>query len=102
MIERIVLIKLKDECCTDAEREEIARYSVQALKGLLGVRSLLVGTPADEAAAKSWDISITLHFDSLEAAEQFRTDPAHRSYVDDYLRTRMEVIKAWNFKVTPS
>jgi hypothetical protein len=98
MIERIVLIKVKDEYCTDAAREETAAHTLAALEGLPGLGSVHVGVPADEASGKSWDLSIVLHFDSLRAAEQFRTNPEHRSYVDDYLRPRMEVIKAWNFR----
>lgn len=99
MIERIVLIKLKGEHCNEAAREEIAAHTLATLEGLPGVRKLRVGVPADEASEKSWDLSLVLHFDSLEATEQFRTQPAHRSYVDGYLRPRMEVIKAWNFSL---
>jgi hypothetical protein len=100
MIERIVLIKVKAEYCTDAAREEIAAHSLAALEGLPGVGHVHVGVPADEASEKSWDLSIVIHFDSLRAVEQFRTNPEHRRYVDEYLRPRMEVIKAWNFRRT--
>ena len=40
------------------------------------------------------------HFESLDAVEPYRIHPDHRSYVDDFLKPRLAVIKAWNFKLT--
>ncbi len=99
MIQRIVLVKLNDKHATASGRAEVIRYSRSTLSGLRGVKALEVGAPADDRSAQSWDLSILVHFSSNEEVEAYLRDPTHRSYVDDYLRPRMEVIKAWNFTV---
>lgn len=99
MIERIVLFKLKDKYCNPEARAEIAERSRDALASMIGVRSVSVGVPADDASEKSWDLSLVLRFDSMERVKHFSTDPDHRAYVDKYMRPRMEVVKAWNFSV---
>ncbi len=98
MIERVVLFKLKDEYANDEARAEIAARSREILGALPGVQALSIGVPADAPSEKSWDLSIIVRFDSLEAIERYRVHPDHRAYVDEYMRPRMEVIKAWNFK----
>ncbi len=100
MIERVVLFKLKDAYATPDARAEIAAHSRQALQGLAGVVSCSVGVPADAPSEKSWDLSLVLHFESLSAVDAFRQDPAYREYVDEYMRPRVEVEKAWNFNVS--
>lgn len=97
MIERIVLFKLKDEYCNDAARSEIAARTRTDIGALKNVRSVSVGIPADELAQKSWDLSLIVRFDTLEDVDAYMTDPAHRAYVDNYMHTRIELIKAWNF-----
>jgi hypothetical protein len=99
MIERIVLYKLKDEYCNDAARSEIAERTRADLSALQDVRSVTVGVPADEASGASWDISIIAQFDSMDDMQKYMVDPAHRSYVDNYATPRIEVRKAWNFRV---
>ncbi|MFW5921255.1 MAG: Dabb family protein [Polyangiales bacterium] len=99
MIERIVLFKLSDEWATDEGRGEVAACSREVLAKVPGVRSLSVGVPADEAAARSWDLSIVLRFDSNDDVEKYRVHPDHRAYVDEYMKPKMEVVKAWNFDV---
>ncbi|MFW5925069.1 MAG: Dabb family protein [Myxococcota bacterium] len=101
MIDRIVLFKLKDEYANDAARWEVAAYSKDALASVPGVRSVSVGIPADDPSRKSWDLSIVVRFDSLEEVQAYLIHPDHRRYVDDYMRPRMEVVKAWNFELTP-
>ncbi len=98
MIERIVLFKLKGEYCNDAARAEIAERTRKDLGSLESVRSVSVGVPADEAAEKSWDLSVIVRFDNLQDVEAYLVDPAHRAYVDDYMRDRLELLKAWNFR----
>ena len=98
MVERYVFIKLRQEHASDAGRSEVAERSL-ALASIAGVTSVRVGWPADEAAMGSWDVSIVLSFENLEDIEPYRTHPDHRSFVDDFLASRMEVIKAWNFRV---
>jgi len=98
MVERYVFIKLRQEHASDAGRAEVAERS-RALASIAGVTSVRVGLPADEAASGSWDVSIVLSFEKLEDIEPYRTHPDHRSFVDEFLAPRMEVIKAWNFQV---
>ena len=99
MIERFVFFKLKDEYCNDAARAEFAERTRADLSALQHVLSVTVGVPADEASEQSWDISIVLQFDSIEDVQKYIIDPAHRSYVDNYATPRIEVRKAWNFRV---
>ncbi len=99
MIERIVLFKLKDEYCNDAARAEFAERTRTDLSALPQVRSVAVGVPADQASEASWDISIVVRFESMEHVEQYIVDPAHRAYVDHYATPRIEVRKAWNFRI---
>jgi len=98
MIERIVLFKLKEEYCNDAARAAFAERTRTDLSALEGVRSVTVGTPADQASEASWDISIVVRFDSMEDVQRYIVDPAHRAYVDGYAMPRIEVRKAWNFQ----
>lgn len=98
MIERIVLFKLKDAHANDAARREVAAHSRDALEKVPGVRGVSVGVPADEASAKSWDLSIVVRFDAMDDVAPYLAHPDHRRYVDEYMRPRMEVVKAWNFE----
>ncbi len=95
MITRYVFVRLLPD--HQGEASAIAAYTREALSGLPQIRSLEVGRPADAHAAKGWDLSIAVTFDDLEAVEAYRIHPVHRAYVDDYLKPRMKVIKAWNF-----
>lgn len=99
MIERTVLMKLNDEHAHDAGRAEVAAHSREVLRGLPGVLEVAVGLPADEPSLKSWDLSLTLRFDSLASVEAYRVHPSHRAYVDEYLKPRLLLIKAWNFHI---
>ncbi|MFW6049901.1 MAG: Dabb family protein [Myxococcota bacterium] len=99
MIERIVLFKLKDEHATEAGRREVAEHSRRVLARLDRVVGLSVGVPADDASEKSWDVSIVVRFRSMDDVRAYLVDPAHRRYVDEYMKPRMEVVKAWNFEV---
>jgi hypothetical protein len=90
---------LDDEHATPEARSRIAAHTRETLEEIPGVRSLSVGTPADEAAARSWDLSIVLRFDSLEGIRSYREHPEHRRYVDEYMKPKMQVVKAWNFEL---
>jgi hypothetical protein len=100
MIDRYVFVKLTDAHASATGRAEIAAHTRAALAGVPGVERLTVGTPADEAAVKSWDLSIVVRFRRLEDVEPYQRHPDHRRYVDEYLAPRMQVIKAWNFEVS--
>lgn len=97
MIERYVFVRLKPEYAAD--RAEIATHAQRALSALTDPVDVRVGTPSDEHADKAWDLSFAVRFESLEAVERYRLDPAHRQFVDEYLTPRTNVIKAWNFCV---
>ena len=99
MIQRIVIFKLKNEYCNDASRAEFAERTRRDLSALSQVRDVNVGVPADEASEASWDIAITLKFDSMEDVKAYIVDPDHRTYVDDYASPKIEVRKAWNFEI---
>lgn len=98
MIERYVFIRLKEPYGEPDNRAQLVARS-KALATLPGVRSLRVGSPADDRAQEAWDISLALTFDDLEAVETYRLHPEHRAYVDDFLTPRLAAIKAWNFEV---
>jgi hypothetical protein len=99
MIERIVLFKLKDEYCNDAARTEFAERTQADLSVLDNVQSVTVGIPADEASEASWDISIVIRFANMQDVQRYISDPAHRAYVDQYATPRIQVRKAWNFRI---
>ena len=99
MIQRIVLFKLKDQYANEASRAEFAARTRKDLAALPQVRGVTVGVPADEASEASWDISITVELDSMEAVAEYIVDPDHRAYVDEYASPKIEVRKAWNFEV---
>ena len=100
MIERIVLFKLKDAFCNDVSRAEIAEHTRRTLGKIACVRTISVGVPADPSSEKSWDLSIVVGFDTLADLQSYCDDPSHCAYVDGYMRSRMEVIKTWNFERT--
>ena len=97
MVERLVLVKLKDAFCGHDERDDVARHSRQALAAVPGVRAVRVATPADDACAESWDLCMVVQFDSLDFVAPYVSHPKHRAYVDEYLKPKIELIKAWNF-----
>jgi heme-degrading monooxygenase HmoA len=97
MIERIVLIKFKEEAVE--EREEVAAEAREAIEGVPGVTGVTVGVPADENAEGKWDLSIVVRFDRLADVEPYRVHPRHRDLVENVLQSRVEVIKAWNFRI---
>lgn len=97
MVERIVLIKLLDPHANEGGRKEVIRESMRVLPTIEGVRSLRCGVPAEEKTSGSWDIQLSLFFDSMTQVENYRVDPIHRDYVDNFLKGRMGFIKAWNF-----
>jgi len=99
MIQRIVLLKLDEEHATDSGRALVAARSREVLTVLPGVVKVDVGIPADASSRESWDISLVLKFESADDLEPFRVHPDHRSYVDDFLKPKLALIKAWNFEI---
>lgn len=97
MIQRIVMFKLKDAHSNSDARAAFADRTRADLGALPQVRHVTVGLPADEASEASWDIAITVQFDSMEDLKAYIVDPDHRRYVDEYASPKIEVRKAWNF-----
>jgi hypothetical protein len=97
MIERYVFIKLTDDHSTPEGRRAVIDHTRATLPDVPGTAGVTVGAPADESAEAAWDVSIVVRFASLADVEPYRTHPAHRAYVDEFLRPRMAVIKAWSF-----
>ena len=98
MIERYVFVKLKSEHATPAGQAEVRARS-QALSAIAGVREVVVASPADEGAAKAWDLALVVRFDTLGDVKRYLADPAHIQYYEGFLEPRLQVIKAWNFEV---
>jgi hypothetical protein len=99
MIQRVVAIKLKDDYANADDRAQVAATSRDVLGVVPGVRSIDVGTPADFAAEKSWDVLLLLRFDDLAAVDAYRAHENHRQYMDTFLRPMLAVIKVWNFEL---
>ena len=99
MIQRVVVIKLKDAYANDADRAQVAGHTREVLARIGGVRHLDVATPGDERCGRSWDLCILLRFDDIEAVEAYRVDETHRAYADVFLKPMLEVIRVWNFEL---
>jgi hypothetical protein len=99
MIQRVVAIKLKEAYANDDDRVQVAATSREILGAIPEVRSIDVGTPADFAAEKSWDVLLLLRFDDLAAVDAYRAHDNHRRYMDTFLRPMLAVIKVWNFEL---
>jgi hypothetical protein len=97
MIARYVFVKLKPEYGDAAGLAELVARS-RRLAGIEGVRELTIGKPAD-ADANSWDVSLALRFDSLQAVQRYLADSGHEAFYEGFLQARVHVIKAWNFEV---
>lgn len=97
MIERYIYVRLHEEYA--AERAAIAEHTRAVLATLPGVVQYAVGTPADTHSEKAWDLSLAIRFSSVEDIEAFRAHPDHKRLVDEFLKPRMHVVKAWNFQL---
>jgi len=94
-VERIVFIKWNDD---DADlHARRAGRAHEVLAALPDVREFRVLRGVDEKSRKDWDLCLRLAFDDATAVSRFVDDPRHRSWVDDELRPKLAVIKAWNF-----
>ncbi|ACY16760.1 Dabb family protein [Haliangium ochraceum] len=97
MIERYVFIRLKKEHAR--ERSLVIEEARRVLGVVPRIVTFSVGAPVDEHAEAAWDVSIRVRFASKYDIESYRTHPAHRRFVDDFLKPRLDVIKAWNFHI---
>lgn len=97
MIERYVFVRLKKEHAH--ERKLVMSEARRVLEQIPRVTAYTVGAPADEHAQDSWDVCIRVLFTSIYDVEPYRVHPAHRRFVDDFLKPRIDMVKAWNFTV---
>ena len=99
MIERFAFVKLAPAHATDAERRALAQEALETLRPLPGVVSITVGLPADEDAAKAWDLCVNVRFASLDDAAAYRSHPVHRRFVDEVIVPRSAARKGWTVSV---
>ena len=99
MIQRVVVIKLKEAYANSDDRRAVAEHSRSVLQPIPGVLHLDVATPADARCERSWDLCLLLRFEDLDAVESYRADQHHRAYVDIFLGPILEVIRVWNFEI---
>ena len=99
MIQRIVVIRFKPEFRTPGSVREIAEHSRKVMPTVAGVQTVTVGSPADDRTAKQWDLVLVVGLENLDDLPAYGSDPAHRAYVDEYLRPKMDSIAAWNFEI---
>ena len=97
MIRRFVFFRFKAEFRGADALDEIYERSCQVLSALPQVCSFEVGLASDPRSQAAWDLSITATFTDLESMEAYIMHPEHRAYVDGFIKSRLEVIKAWNF-----
>lgn len=94
MVERIMLFKLNEP----ATRDEVAARTQEALSSLPDVEELSVGVPADASSEKSWDLSVVLGVANLALLTSVLESPAFLRYLDDTMKERYAVLKAWTFE----
>jgi hypothetical protein len=97
MIERYVFLRLKKE--HTHERALVIQEARRVLEQIPRVTAFTVGAPADDHARDAWDVCIRVLFASIHDVEPYRVHPAHRRFVDDFLKPRIDVVKSWNFTV---
>ncbi len=97
MVQRIVLLKLKDASL--GERDRLAARTREVLAVTTGVVRSEVGTPADAPSEQSWDLVFSIWLESTAALPAYQAHAGHRQLVDQELAPHVEVRKAWNFAV---
>lgn len=101
MIERVVLVKLRPEYREAEDLAKIVAQTREVLEAIPEVRALRVGLAANERTEGAYQLCIEVQLDDLEAVERYRAHPAHRAYVDVFLRPMMDGIRAYDFHVGP-
>lgn len=97
MIERHVYLKFKDEFVNDQAIDDVVSTTPAMLSTVPQVRGLRIGRPCDAKSRDAWDLVLVVAFDSADDVEAYRVHPDHKRYYLEYLKPRLEVIKAWNF-----
>jgi len=93
VVDRIILFKLVDS----ARRDQVVALIERELAPLPGLSQLRVGLPADEASARSWDVSCVLSFRDLADHDAALASSAFTTSMAQHLAPLAVVIKAWSF-----
>ncbi|HVZ31625.1 MAG TPA: Dabb family protein [Polyangiaceae bacterium] len=94
MVERIMLFKLNEP----ATRDELASRTLATLSKIDDLEELSVGVPADDPSAKSWDLSVVMGVANVALLNAVLGSTAFTNYLDDTMKDRYEVLKAWTFE----
>lgn len=98
-VERYVFMKFHDEWSTPEGRAEVVAKTREVFAKIPQVVEFSAGSPADEVAEAAWDLSIRVRFASYDDYPGYQSDPIHRDYVDNYMKPKVVVAKAWNMNV---
>lgn len=86
MLNHIVIFWLKEDL-TEMQLKEF-REGVETLKKIENVNALYVGTPARTAKRpvidNSYDIGVTLLFESVEDHDKYQINPIHKTFVEKF------------------
>jgi len=95
---RQVFLKFKASFQSLEAVDLISNETIRVFEQIKSIQSFEVLKPADAVAKKAWDLNLIVNFDSLQDIEKYKNNADHREYVDEYLKDKIEVIKAWNFE----
>src|SRR5689334_23325745 len=98
MVERYLFVKLLPEHSSEQGRRRAAQEALALASGT-GPSGVRVGLPADAPALAAWDLSLSLCFESVEAADRFIAGDAYRAFTEGFLGEHGRVIKAWTFEI---
>lgn len=98
MFERFVYVKLKEQWADEAGRAMVVKEAGRVLPTIPGVLRCRAGVPADEHAAKGWDLCIALQFDSLADIESYRVHADHQKFLEEFLSPKAEAKRVWSFE----
>lgn len=99
MIQRVVLIRLRPDHRTDADRRQIATDAREVLGTIPLLEDLTVAPAAADRTRGQWDLVVLARLVDLEAAEAYRVDPTHRAFADRYLKPLAEKIRVFHFEL---
>ena len=97
-VHHIVLVWFPPET-TDDTIQTVIQQS-RALAGIEGVSSLKVGKAiaSDRAIVDdSFDIGISMQFDSVEAMNRYLVHPQHQAFVQEYIKGKVSKLLVYDF-----
>lgn len=94
MIERIVLLKLREDLATPTGRRAIAEELSAELATNAGAWQAELGLPADPASERSWDLMLRFRREAIPDENV----PGPEAALISALGERLLVHKAWSFE----